>query len=458
MRDPRVDERTSDAALAGDAEALHQALSDLVRVYQFRDRDRICCHDISVTQCYALETVLRSGASGLGYVAKQLYLDKSTASRVVDALVAKGYAERAPHPDDGRAVRLTPTTAGRRLYARIDEDLLGEAREVLAGFPPEVRTSMNELLQRLHAACASRILGASIELASTHSAAGVTTTSATPSGARSVVSRSLSSRIAPPPRLSRPDVAVADDLNVPFAAGVPEARVLPKPAVGVPLLRHDLAGVALVPERAHLGVVIAGVGDDDVGAGRGGAQPGDQVFDQVLGKKPNQVDKLRPDVAVTARELLDFRVEGGKVTVKTRGGEHKGTFKVGREDKLATLDLVPDEPERKDRPIKALYSLKEDTLTVCVNEAKASERPKEIKSTSTAEGSRMAVVVFSREKKKLGPAVSTYPCPPPAATKSTASPPASARWSPSYVTLLTPLNSASASAPHRSSMPLCTTS
>jgi SAM-dependent methyltransferase len=29
---------------------LYAALSDLVRVYQFRDRDRICCHDISVTQ------------------------------------------------------------------------------------------------------------------------------------------------------------------------------------------------------------------------------------------------------------------------------------------------------------------------------------------------------------------------------------------------------------------------
>ena len=39
-------------ALQADAETLHAALSELVRVYQFRDRDRICCHDISVTQCW----------------------------------------------------------------------------------------------------------------------------------------------------------------------------------------------------------------------------------------------------------------------------------------------------------------------------------------------------------------------------------------------------------------------
>ena len=51
--------RSSD--LESDAAALQAAVSELVRVYQFRDRDRICCHDISVTQCYALETLVEHG-------------------------------------------------------------------------------------------------------------------------------------------------------------------------------------------------------------------------------------------------------------------------------------------------------------------------------------------------------------------------------------------------------------
>ena len=34
-------------ALDRDALAMHEAVADLVRVYQFRDRDRICCHDVS---------------------------------------------------------------------------------------------------------------------------------------------------------------------------------------------------------------------------------------------------------------------------------------------------------------------------------------------------------------------------------------------------------------------------
>ena len=142
--------------LDADARALHDALCELVRVYQFRDRDRICCHDVSVTQCYAIEALLRRGPSGLNELAADLYLDKSTASRVVATLERKGYVSRAPHPDDGRAVVLSVTAAGRRLHDRIRKDLVGEARELLGDFEPEVRAGAAELILRLARAAAAR--------------------------------------------------------------------------------------------------------------------------------------------------------------------------------------------------------------------------------------------------------------------------------------------------------------
>jgi len=37
-----------DPVLDADALALHRVLSDLTRMLQFRDRDRICCHAVSV--------------------------------------------------------------------------------------------------------------------------------------------------------------------------------------------------------------------------------------------------------------------------------------------------------------------------------------------------------------------------------------------------------------------------
>ncbi|MEZ5175814.1 MAG: malate synthase A [Acidimicrobiia bacterium] len=38
------------------------------------------------------------------------------------------------------------------------------------------------------------------------------------------------------------------------------------------------------------------------------------VFDEVLGTRPNQLDRLRPDVAVRADQLTDFEVDGGTIT------------------------------------------------------------------------------------------------------------------------------------------------
>jgi MarR family transcriptional regulator, 2-MHQ and catechol-resistance regulon repressor len=144
------------ARLEADAAALHEALSELVRVYQFRDRDRICCHDISVTQCYALEALLRRGPSGLNELAAELYLDKSTASRVVATLERKGYVSRAPHAEDGRAIVLTVTPAGRRLHDRIRRDLIAEAKQLLEDFEPEVREGAARLIRRLARSAAAR--------------------------------------------------------------------------------------------------------------------------------------------------------------------------------------------------------------------------------------------------------------------------------------------------------------
>jgi malate synthase len=39
-----------------------------------------------------------------------------------------------------------------------------------------------------------------------------------------------------------------------------------------------------------------------------------EVFDSVLGERPNQVERQRDDVEVSADELLDFEVPGGEIT------------------------------------------------------------------------------------------------------------------------------------------------
>jgi MarR family transcriptional regulator, 2-MHQ and catechol-resistance regulon repressor len=149
-------EKSRGTALDRDAADLQAAVADLVRVYQFRDRDRICCHDISVTQCHALETLVEHGPLRLNALAERLFLDKSTTSRVVATLVKKGYVEPGADAQDGRAIALRATRKGRSLCARITGDLVDQQKQLLQDLDPDVRTGVVRVLRRLAQAADAR--------------------------------------------------------------------------------------------------------------------------------------------------------------------------------------------------------------------------------------------------------------------------------------------------------------
>jgi DNA-binding MarR family transcriptional regulator len=142
--------------LQKDALALYHALNELIRIYQFRDRDRVCCHGISITQCYGLEALVRHGALMLNELADYLYLDKSTTSRVVDSLEHKGYVSRLVHPNDSRALELKATPAGVRLHRLIMDEILEEQEHLLSDLSPEVRRALPGILRTLAQAVANR--------------------------------------------------------------------------------------------------------------------------------------------------------------------------------------------------------------------------------------------------------------------------------------------------------------
>jgi DNA-binding MarR family transcriptional regulator len=151
---PRQNTRAAD--LDRDARALQAAVSELVRVYQVRDRDRICCHDVSVTQCHALEALVEHGPMRLGELTERLFLDKSTTSRVIHTLVKKGYVERRADATDGRATALYPTPRGQRLYERITDDLVEQHKQLVQDLDPEIREGAVDVIRRLGRAADSR--------------------------------------------------------------------------------------------------------------------------------------------------------------------------------------------------------------------------------------------------------------------------------------------------------------
>uniref|UniRef100_A0A653BBS3 HTH marR-type domain-containing protein n=1 Tax=Ectopseudomonas oleovorans TaxID=301 RepID=A0A653BBS3_ECTOL len=61
-------------------------------------------------------------------LADELFLDKSTASRVINALERKSYVIRLAESGDRRAVKLQATDAGRTLCENIRRDLIAEEK------------------------------------------------------------------------------------------------------------------------------------------------------------------------------------------------------------------------------------------------------------------------------------------------------------------------------------------
>lgn len=146
-KDPRT--AGKDMRLQLDAFDLQEALSELVQAYQFRDRRVTYRHGISVTQFYALSFVVARWAMTLNELASELYLDKSTTSRVVDSLVEKGYVRRARDREDVRALSLEPTQKGIALYSRIQRGLVEETRSLIADNSPATRLATIRLVTRL---------------------------------------------------------------------------------------------------------------------------------------------------------------------------------------------------------------------------------------------------------------------------------------------------------------------
>jgi DNA-binding MarR family transcriptional regulator len=160
----KVKSPAKDAALDKDAWDLHRALSKLVRVYQFRDRKHICYYDVSVTQCYAVSALIRYGSMTLNRLAEEMYLDKSTASRVVDSLERKGYVRRSTDPNDARALSLGVTKKGLKLHLQIEEDLVAEMKKLAADIDPDVRQATADLIARLAKAATDRFSGTGREV------------------------------------------------------------------------------------------------------------------------------------------------------------------------------------------------------------------------------------------------------------------------------------------------------
>ncbi len=143
-------EKTSSPSLF--AETLQRLTSDLVRYSALLDR--VCTENLAITgsQGYTLLAIPDNDSISMNDLNQKMRLAGSTMTRMVDALVQKGLADRQPDAEDRRVVRASLTESGRQAKQQLDEALKTFFLTVLQDIPENERGQVLHSLELLNGA------------------------------------------------------------------------------------------------------------------------------------------------------------------------------------------------------------------------------------------------------------------------------------------------------------------
>jgi MarR family 2-MHQ and catechol resistance regulon transcriptional repressor len=131
------------------AERLHRVTKELIRRYQFRDWNQICCYEISISQCHILDVLAEEGDLTMQQLARRMFKSISTMTRVAGQLVRKGYIKRRQDAEDRRVVHVSITPQGKAIVAAINRDLVETQKAILNSIPPDQWAGAFKVLEAL---------------------------------------------------------------------------------------------------------------------------------------------------------------------------------------------------------------------------------------------------------------------------------------------------------------------
>ena len=149
-----VARRNTPAAAGRAAEVdLQERMIALIRAFGLHKPDETPCgKPVSVAEAHALMELSRGQPLVQKELVSRLRLEKSTVSRLVGMLEDRGWVERSRSPEDGRAVELRLTGAGRRTAEDIAERRRAKFARILEGIPEEKRGVVLEAMKTLEEA------------------------------------------------------------------------------------------------------------------------------------------------------------------------------------------------------------------------------------------------------------------------------------------------------------------
>ena len=130
----------------------HDQMVELIKRYQFRDRNKDICCGISVSQCYILETLKQSGPLSMNRLAQKMHLTVSTITRVIQPLLKRKLIRREEDSEDRRIRLISLTEEGKIFANRLWERIIESEKIILENFPQENREMLIDFLRKLNSA------------------------------------------------------------------------------------------------------------------------------------------------------------------------------------------------------------------------------------------------------------------------------------------------------------------
>ncbi|MGY0064768.1 MarR family winged helix-turn-helix transcriptional regulator [Streptomyces sp. LZ34] len=119
-----------------------EEIADVLEQFAVLAVRQLAKRDISMTAASALGRLAREGPTRLTALAADEGVSQPAMTQLVQRLAKQGLMARGADPDDGRAVLLSITDAGRRLLAERRRDRVARLSDLLAALPPEDQATL----------------------------------------------------------------------------------------------------------------------------------------------------------------------------------------------------------------------------------------------------------------------------------------------------------------------------
>ncbi|MHC9545026.1 MAG: MarR family winged helix-turn-helix transcriptional regulator [Vulcanimicrobiota bacterium] len=131
------------------ARDLVELLDEVLWRFGSQSPEGYCCEDISYVEYRALRVVEKTETCTMHRIGQHLGFTKSGATRIIDRLERKGYAQRKRGKDDHRVCCVTLTDTGHSLVERIGMELSRKTGTSLALLDEDMRDVLLASLRSL---------------------------------------------------------------------------------------------------------------------------------------------------------------------------------------------------------------------------------------------------------------------------------------------------------------------